>query len=67
MTAELAPAEAGLYREMSERVREMERLATELRELGRGLPVVERNTGAILSLTRILGFGISDLADALDS
>ena len=34
--------------------------------LGKGMPVVEKNTRSILSFTHVLRFGISDVAEMLD-
>jgi len=53
----------GLLKEMKQKVEEIERLVFELKDLGRGMPVVEKNTRSILSFTHVLRFGISDLAE----
>lgn len=66
MPAERKPAPAGRYREMDQRIQEIERLAQELRELGKGLPVVESNARGILSFTHLLRFGISDLVAVIE-
>ena len=58
--------EIALFREMKGRVDEIERLALELQELGRGMPVVEKNTRCILSFIHALKFGISDVAELKD-
>ena len=50
-------------KKMKEKIDEIERLARELRDLGKGSPVVEKNTRSILSFTHVLKFGIADLAD----
>jgi len=50
-------------KKMKERIDEIERLACELRNLGRGAPGVEKNAQSILSFTHVLRFGISDLAE----
>lgn len=50
-------------KEMKEKIDHIERLACELRDLGKGTPVVEKNTRSILSFTHVLKFGISDLAE----
>ena len=44
-------------------VQEFERLALELKDLGRGMPVVEKNAQAILSFTNVLRYSISDLVE----
>jgi ABC-type lipopolysaccharide export system ATPase subunit len=56
----------GRLREMREKIEEIERLVLELKELGEGVPVVEKNVRAILSLTYVLKFGISDVAEIID-
>ena len=56
----------GRLREMREKIEEIERLVLELKELGEGVPVVEKNVQAILSLTYVLKFGISDVAEIID-
>ena len=54
-------------REMSEKIEEIERLVLELKELGKGVPVVEKNVRAILSLTYVLKFCIiPDVAEITD-
>jgi hypothetical protein len=53
----------GLLKEMKQKVEEIERLVFELKDLGRGMPVVEKNARSILSFTHVLRFGISDLAE----
>jgi hypothetical protein len=54
-------------REMSEKIEEIERLVLELKELGKGVPVVEKNVRAILSLTYVLKCGIiPDIAEIAD-
>ena len=52
--------------EMRGRIAEIERLVLELKELGQGVPVVEKNVRAILSLIYVLKFGISDLAEIME-
>ena len=53
----------GLLNDMKGKIEEIERLVLELRDLGRGMPVVEKNAQSILSFTHVLRFGISDLAE----
>jgi len=50
-------------KKMKEKIDEIERLACEVRDLGCGAPVVEKNTRSILSFTHVLKFGIADLID----
>lgn len=52
-----------LYRELADRLGEMDRLAGEMAALGRELPVIARNTTALKSLIRALKFGICDPVD----
>ena len=53
-------------REMSEKIEEIERLVLELKELGHGMPVIEKNVCSILSFIYVLKFGISDVAEITD-
>jgi len=66
MSLELDLAQADLVRAMNQKILEIERAVLELKEMGRGLPMVEKNTGAIQSFIRNLKFGVSDLADVLN-
>ena len=50
-------------KEMKNRIEEIEKLVLELKELGNGIPVVEKNALGILSFINVLKFGISDVAD----
>jgi len=52
-----------LLNDMKGKIEEIERLVLELRDLGRGTPVVEKNAQSILSFTHVLRYGISDLAE----
>ena len=56
----------GQLREMKKRIEEIERLVLDLKELGQGMPVVEKNARAILSLIYVLKFGISDVVEIAD-
>ncbi len=62
----MVPINSVLARTMNQKIMEIERLASDLREMGRAMPVIEKNTGAILSLTRLLRFGISDVVEVLE-
>jgi hypothetical protein len=55
--------EQALLGEMREKIEGIERLALELKALGSGVPVVEKNAQAILSLTYVLRSSISDVAE----
>ena len=48
---------------MKAKVEQIEKLTLELRESGAGIPAIEKNTRTILSITRILKFGVSDPAE----
>ena len=54
-------------KEMKRKIEEIDRLARELADTGRGLPVIEKNVQGIQSFTHALKFGISDIADLLES
>jgi len=56
----------GLITDMKQKIEEIERLVFELKDLGRGMPVVEKNARSILSFTHVLRFGISDLVEVSD-
>ena len=53
----------GSFREMKKKIEEIERLTLELKMLGKGMPFVESNARSILSITHVLRFGISDVAE----
>jgi hypothetical protein len=55
--------EVGLLGEMKEKIEEIERLVLELKTLGKGVPVVEKNVRGLLSFTYVLKFAISDVAE----
>ena len=55
--------QADLLRDMKGKIEQIERLTLELKDLGRGMPVVEKNAQGILSFTHVLRFGISDLIE----
>ena len=56
----------GRLREMRDTIKEIERLVLELKELGEGVPVIEKNTCSILGIIYVLEFGISDVAEITD-
>ena len=66
MANEVRDNEMGLITDIKQKIEEIERLVFELKDLGRGMPVVEKNTRSILSFTHILRFSISDLAEIYD-
>ena len=53
-------------KEMKKKIDDIEKAAQELNELGKGLPVVEKNVRAIVSITHALKFGISDVAEMMN-
>lgn len=63
MANEVGDNEMALITDMKQKIEEIERLVFELKDLGRGMPVVEKNARSILSFTHVLRFGISDLVE----
>ena len=61
----MEPEDKAILNEMKGKIDGIEKLALELKTLGEGLPVIDRNTRNILSATYCLKFGISDVADVL--
>ncbi len=51
------------FRKMKEKIDEIEKNISELKDLGKGMPVVEKNARCMLSFTHNLKFGISDVAE----
>jgi hypothetical protein len=49
--------------EMKAIIDQLESLLLDLKERGRGMPVIEKNVRAMLSFVRVLQFGISDLVE----
>jgi hypothetical protein len=56
----------GRLGEMKKKIEEIERLVLDLKELGQGMPVIEKNARSILSFIYVLRFGISDVAEITD-
>jgi hypothetical protein len=52
-----------LLSELKEKIHEIEDLVLQLKDMGQGIPAVEKNARCILSFTHTLRFGISDLCD----
>lgn len=63
MTSEIEAREMKQLRDMKKTIEEIDRLACELGNIGKGLPVIEKNVIGIQSITHALKFGISDIAD----
>jgi uncharacterized protein YoxC len=61
MSKNIEKKESALLKDMKEKIEEIDRLALELKDIGRGLPVIEKNVQGILSFSYALRFGISDL------
>jgi len=59
--------ERALIKAMGEKIEEISRLTGELRELGKGIPVIEKNARCILSFIHTLEFGISDVVRVMDN
>ena len=59
----MGDTQTATLRKMKENIEEIDRLVLELKDLGAGTPVVEKNARCILSFTHVLRFGISDLVD----
>jgi hypothetical protein len=51
-----------LINEMERNIKEITNRTMKLKELGKGLPVIEKNTLYILSILNVLKFGISDIS-----
>jgi hypothetical protein len=52
-----------MLKEMKDRIDQIEALVIDLKKLGEGVPVVERNARCLLSYVWALKFAISDVAD----
>ena len=59
----MKPENKILLLKMKDKIEGLEKLALELRELGKGVPAVEKNSRNILSAAYILRFEVSDVAD----
>ena len=55
--------EAWDLKEMNAKIVEIEMRINELRNLGAGVPAVEKNTRSMLNCIYVLKFGISDIVD----
>jgi uncharacterized protein YoxC len=56
-----------LLKEMRQKIDEIDRLVLELKDLGTGVPAVEKNTRCILSFVNVLKAGISDVVEIGDN
>lgn len=59
--------EINLIKAMKKRIEEINRLTEELKVIGKGIPVIEKNARCILSFTHALKFGISDIVEVMDN
>jgi len=59
--------EISLIKSVKKRIEEINRLTEELKEIGKGMPVIEKNARCILSFTHALKFGISDIVEVIDN
>lgn len=59
--------EISLIKSVKKRIEEINRLTEELKEIGKGMPVIEKNARCILSFTHALKFGISDIVEVMDN
>lgn len=50
-------------RQLKRKLAEIEKVALEVKEIGKGVPVVEKNVRSILSTVYVLKFGITDIVD----
>jgi len=50
-------------KDMKTKIEQIEKLALELKHLGDGIPVVEKNVQSFLNTAYVLKFGISDVAE----
>ena len=51
-----------LLHEMKSKIDQIEKLARQLNDLGKGIPVIEKNVDHFLNTVFVLKFGISDIA-----
>ncbi len=59
--------DSSLIQAMEKRISEIHQCAAKLKEMGRGIPVIEKNARCILSFTHVLKFGISDIVEVMDN
>ena len=62
----MTSANLRVLNEMKTRIEMIEQLVSELKDLGREVPAVQKNCRNILSMTYALKFGISDVAEVYD-
>ncbi len=59
----MSPNNSLLLQKLKSRIEQIEKLSYEMKEIGEGIPVVEKNVQSLLSAVYILKFGISDVAE----
>lgn len=59
----MAPEDRLILLEIKDRIDGIERLALELKDLGKGVPAIQKNARSILGVTHALRFGISDIVE----
>jgi hypothetical protein len=59
----MAATQPEVLQQMKTRIEQIEKLGLELKQLGQGVPVIEKNTRNILSAVYVLKFGISDVVE----
>ena len=59
----MTSTERKVLRQMNARIKQIEDLALELKQLGQDVPVIQKNAEVILSTVYVLKFGISDIVE----
>ena len=59
----MTTTERKVLQQMNTRIKKIEDLALELKQLGKGVPVIKKNAEIILSTVYVLRFGISDIVE----
>ena len=67
MAPEIKETEMKQLNNMKKIIEEIDHLTNELAATGKGLPVIEKNVLGIQSFIHVLRFGITDIAELLES
>ena len=59
----MSPNNSLLLQKLKSRIEQIEKLSYEMKEIGEGIPVVEKNVQSLLSAVYILKYEISDVAE----
>ena len=59
----MAATQPEVLQQMKTRIEQIEKLSLELKALGRGVPIIEKNARNILGAVYVLKFGISDVVE----